>query len=196
VFYRAVVRGLLAVAIVASAVVAQAVITIDTVPVGNPGNAGEGSGQGYGYGGEGPGRICGAVAYTYKMGKHEVTNSQYCEFLNWKLPTISDPETSTVLTNDTYGLYSRSMEIDVSGGINYNPGGPAYGKFSVKSGYANLPVVYVSWYDGIRFANWLQNGQESGSTESGTYQISNGGKNSGTVHVPTAAERGSWTWSH
>jgi hypothetical protein len=59
---------------------AQASIVIDTVPVGNPGNAGELSGAGAG--GFGPDRICGTVAYTYSIGKYEVTAGQYTEFLN------------------------------------------------------------------------------------------------------------------
>jgi formylglycine-generating enzyme required for sulfatase activity len=63
----------------------------------------------------------------------------------------------------------------------------------VKSGYENMPVVYVSWLDAIRFVNWLQNGQGSGSTESGTYTITGGGHNSGTVAVPAAATRATWT---
>lgn len=46
-------------------------VNIETVPVGNPGNAGELSGEGAG--GSGPDRICGAVGYTYNIGKYEVT---------------------------------------------------------------------------------------------------------------------------
>ena len=38
-------------------------ITIETVPVGNPGNAGVGS-----------------VGYNFRIGKYEVTNAQYTEF--------------------------------------------------------------------------------------------------------------------
>ncbi|HOW71077.1 MAG TPA: hypothetical protein PKY77_10790 [Phycisphaerae bacterium] len=55
-------------------------VNIETVPVGDPGNAGELSGLGAG--GDGPDRICGSVGYTYSIGKYEVTAGQYCEFLN------------------------------------------------------------------------------------------------------------------
>jgi formylglycine-generating enzyme len=141
--------------------------SLETVWVGNPGNAADPQ---YGYG---------AVAYTYKMGKYEVTNAQYCEFLNEKAKS------------DTYGLYNTLMSSHVAGGIDRS-GSLGYYSYSVKSGYANMPVNYVSWYDSIRFANWLQNGQGSGGTESGTYAITGGGSNSGTVAIPNAATRATW----
>jgi hypothetical protein len=52
-------------------------VTIDTVPIGNPGNTGEF----HSYGGLGP-ALYGAVSYAYRIGKYEVTNLQYVEFLN------------------------------------------------------------------------------------------------------------------
>jgi formylglycine-generating enzyme required for sulfatase activity len=39
---------------------------------------------------------------------------------------------------------------------------------------ANQPVVFVTWYDAIRFANWLSNGQGNGDTESGSYTLLGG----------------------
>jgi formylglycine-generating enzyme len=172
-FGKTIVRGLLVAAIVASAVVAQAVVNIETVPVGNAGNANDSTG----YGG---------VAYGYRMGKYEVTNSQYCEFLNSRAAT------------DTYGLYSTPMSNDARGGINRSGNSGSY-TYAARLGYENVPVVYVSWYDTIRFANWLQNGQGitgTGDTESGTYEITGGGYNSGTVAVPDAATRATWTTRH
>jgi formylglycine-generating enzyme required for sulfatase activity len=46
----------------------------------------------------------------------------------------------------------------------------------VPAGRALWPVVYVSFYDALRFANWLHNGQPSGAqdnttTEDGAYTI-------------------------
>ncbi|MBN1489479.1 MAG: hypothetical protein JXA69_06125, partial [Phycisphaerae bacterium] len=70
-------------------------VNIETVPVGNPGNAGEWSGQSYG--GCGPDRVCGAVDYTYNIGKYEVTAGQYTAFLN------------KVAATDAYGLYNTNM---------------------------------------------------------------------------------------
>jgi formylglycine-generating enzyme len=164
---------------------------VQLVTIGNPGNAGdtrvmmEDGTSGYG-----------AVPYVYQMGKYEVTNAQYCQFLNAKLPTISDPESGIVLPSDAYGLYSALMETDICGGINYDPAAAARAKFTAKQGYENRPVVYVSWFDAVRFANWLQSGQGDGDTESGTYSIADGRQNSGTVSVPGVFTRAAWTTPH
>jgi uncharacterized protein (DUF433 family) len=63
--------------IVMRAAVSQAV-TIATVPVGNRGNATDSTVMQDGTSGYG------SVAYAYRIGKFEVTNSQYVEFLNAK----------------------------------------------------------------------------------------------------------------
>jgi formylglycine-generating enzyme required for sulfatase activity len=124
----------------------------------------------------------GAVGYLYQMGKYEVTNAQYCQFLNAKAPA-SDP----------YALYNTDMGSSDStyGGITRSASTPY--TYTAKPGYENRPVTFVCWYDAIRFANWLENGQGSGDTENGTYRIDGGGPNSGTVTVPDVAERATWT---
>jgi formylglycine-generating enzyme required for sulfatase activity len=43
-----------------------------------------------------------------------------------------------------------------------------------KSGFENKPVTYVSFYDSLRFSNWLNNGQGSGDTETGAYTLLGG----------------------
>jgi len=154
--------AILAIAAVVLACVsgARADVVVDTVPVGNPGNAGEWSGENYG--GSGPDRICGAVDYTYNIGKFEVTAGQYCEFLN------------AVAATDTYGLYNVYMwESDLGCKImrSSSPGDYTY---SVAPDWENRAVNFVSWGDVARFANWLYNGQPTGSqdldtTESGSY---------------------------
>jgi formylglycine-generating enzyme len=142
---------------------AYANVTIATVPVGDPGNAGELSGAAAG--GYGPYRICGAVGYTYNIGKYEVTAGQYTEFLN------------SVAGVDAYRLYSTSMWSSTYGCKIQRSGGGIVGNpytYAVASAFANRPVNYVSWGSSARFTNWLHNGQPTGSqglptTEDGAY---------------------------
>jgi formylglycine-generating enzyme len=155
-FVKTIVSGLFAAAIVASAIAAKAV-TIETVPVGNPGNAAEWSGESYG--GYGPDRLCGAVNYNYQMGKYEVTAGQYTEFLNAKAK--SDP----------YGLYSIEMIFSASGCRIQRSGSSGDFTYTVPSDWANRPVNSVSFWSAARFCNWLHNGQHDGDTETGAYTL-------------------------
>ena len=109
----------------------------------------------------------GAVPYEYRIGKYEVTNAQYTAFLN------------AVATTDAYSLYHSGMGTDARGGIARigASGGYAY---EVKPSMGSKPVNYVSWFDAARMANWLQNGQGSGGTETGAYTLV-GGQTSGTA---------------
>lgn len=101
----------------------------------------------------------GSVGYLYEIGKYEVTNAQYCEFLN------------AVATNkDPHHLYNSNMEQGFLGGICRIAKGEQY-RYEPLDGYANLPVNYISWYDAARFCNWLHYGkpatgkEDMGSTE-------------------------------
>ena len=134
------------------------------VPVGNPGNTGELSGSGAG--GYGADRICGAVGYTFNMGKFEVTAGQYTAFLN------------AVGATDTYELYYFAMDTAVYGlGCNIKRTGSSGNyTYSVALDWANRPVNFVSWGSAARFANWLTNGQPTGdqgltTTENGSYYL-------------------------
>jgi formylglycine-generating enzyme required for sulfatase activity len=135
-------------------------VVIETVPVGNAGNAGELSGAGAG--GTGPDRICGAVNYTYHIGKYEVTSGQYTAFLN------------AVAATDTYGLYNPNMWSTSHGCKIQRSGTSGNYAYSVTGDWANRPVDYVGCGDAARFANWLHNGQPTGAqglgtTEDGSY---------------------------
>lgn len=123
----------------------SATVTIDYVTVGAPGNAPSIQWDGG----------IGAVSYVYQIGKYEVTNAQYGEFLN------------AVAAADPYRLYRTSMSTS---GITRNGTAGSY-TYSVTAALANHPVVHVSWFDAARFANWLANGQGSGDTENGSYTL-------------------------
>ncbi|MGI9458294.1 MAG: formylglycine-generating enzyme family protein, partial [Aeoliella sp.] len=102
--------------------------------------------------------------YTYRISKHEVTNAQYTEFLNAIDPT----------GKNSLALYNSNMSSYASGGIILNGGAANGRKYEVKSGRGKNPVIYVSFFDAMRFTNWLENGQGSGDTESGVYTIGSG----------------------
>ncbi len=133
---------------------AQAVI-IETVAVGDPGNAADDTGYG-------------AVADEYRIGTYEVTNSQYADFLN-----------AVASSSDPYGLYSLSMGNGY-GGIT-RTGSLGNYTYNAISGRENKPVNYVSFWDACRFANWMHNGQGSGDTETGAYTLTTQGMANNTV---------------
>ncbi len=127
-------------------------VTMNTVFVGDPGNAGSPQPQG----------TFGAVPYSYRIGEYEVTNAQYAEFLNAK--AASDP----------LALYNTFMGSEVRGGITRSGADGGY-SYAAKTDMSNKPVNFVSWYDAVRFTNWLHNGQAAGNTESGAYLLEGGG---------------------
>jgi formylglycine-generating enzyme required for sulfatase activity len=105
---------------------------------------------------------CGSVDYPYAIGRYEVTNAQYAEFLNAKA------------ASDTLALYDEAMDSDATVGGITRSGADGSFSYAAKSGFESKPVVYVSWYDAARFANWLHNGQGAGDTESGAYTLLGG----------------------
>ncbi len=157
---RATLAIFLLVAFAAFAVDVDAV-TIDWVPVGNAGNANDtidGDSVTLGV------QHLGGVNYAFDIDKFDVTNNQYCEFLN-----AVDPTGSNVL--HLWNFRMRDMFI---GGITAGLGNADGSKYTVLLGRGNHPVGFVSWYDAVRFANWLNNGQGSASTETGAYTLLGG----------------------
>jgi formylglycine-generating enzyme len=155
-----------AVALALLAGAASAQITITTVPVGNPGNAPDTTGFG-------------EVDYAYNIGEYDVTSSQYTAFLN------------AVAATDTYGVYSSAMNSPMYSTTSGNPGIIQNGTsgsytYSVAAGRGNYPVTDVTFWDAMRFANWLDNGQPTGAegagtTETGTYTLTSNGIANNTI---------------
>ena len=124
--------------------------SLEVVFVGNPGNANDDTG----YGG---------VPHNYHIGKYEVTNAQYAEFLN------------NVAGSDPYRLFNGDMTTGVAytlGGITRS-GSPGSYTYAAIADRGDKPVNYVSFWDACRFANWLNNGQGAGDTETGAYTLNN-----------------------
>jgi formylglycine-generating enzyme required for sulfatase activity len=132
--------------------VSASAVVIDTVPVGDLGNLADTRYSSTGYG---------SVSYSYNIGKYEVTAAQYTEFLNNK--AASDP----------YGLYNANMWTSTYGCKIQRLGVDGSYTYVVANDWASRPVNYVSFWDALRFTNWLHNGQGSGDTEKGAY-IMNG----------------------
>ena len=116
-----------------------------TVPVGDPGNAKDSTGYG-------------SVAYPYKIGKYEVTNAEYCEFLN------------AVAKTDRHALYDGRMASEY-GGITRSGSSGDY-VYATTAGGANKPVGYVTFESCARYCNWLSNGGAKVDTDQGAYSIS------------------------
>ena len=116
--------------------------------IGNPGNAGEWG--------------LGSVGYAYQISTYEVTVAQYTEFLN--AAAVSDP----------YGLYNPYMMGGAEGSLISRSGTEGSYSYTAVAGAENEPVRYVSFYDGLRLCNWMANGQGSGDTETGSYDLSLG----------------------
>ncbi len=136
-------------------------VTIDWVTVGDPGNTADTTGF--------P-NPAGAVADAFQIMKFEWTNSQYVEFLNAVDPNGTNPN----------AIYNTSMGSDARGGISFDTNASTGSKYAPRTNMGDKPVNFVSWFDAARVANWLQNGQGSGSTETGAYTLV-GGQTSGTA---------------
>lgn len=135
---------------------AQFSLAIDTVAVGNAGNADDSTGFG-------------GVDYAYQIGTYEVTNAQYTTFLN------------AVASSDPHGLYITPMGGSF-GGIMRSGSSGSY-TYSTISGRENNPVNFVSFWDAARFANWLTSGNtETGVYQLSATGISN----NSIVRDPTA----------
>jgi hypothetical protein len=59
------------------------------------------------------------------------------------------------------------------GGITRTGNAGSY-SYSAIAGRENMPVNYVSFYNSLRFANWMNNGQGANDTETGAYTLEGG----------------------
>jgi formylglycine-generating enzyme len=150
---------------------AQPLVNIETVTVGDAGNAADTTGYG-------------AVADVFAIGKYEVTISQYSTFLN----SVASVTSSNYVVN----LWNASMTSNLNiAGISRSGSGTLASPYSYSViGSGNRPISYVSWFDAARFANWLNNGATNGaSTETGAYTLNGATSGVGFTVNPGA------TWS-
>lgn len=88
----------------------------------------------------------GVVPNSYRIGRNEITNNQYCIFLN------------AVAKNNDRGLYDNRMSSANNGGITRIIDDNNQYIYTTKPAMANKPVLFVSYISCIRFINWLHNG--------------------------------------
>ena len=114
----------------------------------------------------------GSVNTNYLIGKYSVTNCEYALFLNSVDPQGINPQ----------GLYSLNMNSNVIGGISVISGNANGSKYVTKTNMSNKPVIYVSWFDAVRYCNWLHNGALTYNTTDNAASA----RNSGAYNVGTA----------
>jgi sulfatase modifying factor 1 len=154
-----------------------ALMTVETVSVGDAGNDPDSTGLG-------------SVSYEFAIGKYEVTIAQYVTFLN----SVASASTDNYIIN----LWNPMMED--TGGPNTLTEGIArtgsLGSYNYSAiGSSSRPIAYVSWLGAARLANWIHNGATNGAdTETGAYTL-NGATNGfysrnpgATWFIPTADE--------
>jgi prepilin-type N-terminal cleavage/methylation domain-containing protein len=154
--------------------IARGEITFDWATIGNPGNAADTLTMTKGPGGAAPSPDntsgYGSVNYTYSIATRNVTNAQYVEFLNQVDPSATS---STLYIANMSNVVIGGLSYPAySGGIDKNLAAAPGSRYSVKTGQDNFPVVHINWARAARFVNWLANGQGSGGTENGVYDMS------------------------
>lgn len=151
---------------------AQPLVNIETVTVGDAGNAADTNNF--------TPKTYGAVTNVFRIGKYEVTIGQYTTFLN----SVARTNTNSYIVN----LWNAGMATDLNiAGISRSGAGTLASPYSYSViGSGNRPITYVSWFDAARFANWMNNGATNGaSTETGAYTLN--GATSGIVTVNPGA---------
>ena len=154
----------IALAVASSLSQPAAAVAIDWVTIGDPGNACDTQPQG----------CFGSVAGEYQISKFEVTVAQYTEFLN------------AVAASDPNGLYNTDMGDTQNGSITRSGSDGSYTYAPKTMDREDAPANYVSFWDALRFANWLHNGQPTGAqgagtTEGGAYTITALGMTNNTI---------------
>lgn len=124
-------------------------VVIDTVKIDDIGNPAD------------PLTGLGSVGYSYEIAKFEVTNAQYAEFLNAVDQAGTNP----------HDIFNYGMSLEPFGGISFSAGRSTGEKYFPRAGFENKPVLYVTFFEAMRFVNWLNNGQAMSDTETGAYTL-------------------------
>jgi formylglycine-generating enzyme required for sulfatase activity len=100
----------------------------------------------------------GAVSQPYRISRYEVTCTEYAAFLQ-DVPDVGDP----------HALFDpRMSDTETEVGCISRGGSDGAYVYDAIAGRGDRPANYVSWEGAARYVNWL----ETGSTESGVYDMS------------------------
>ena len=91
----------------------------------------------------------------FEMSVCEITNAQYCAYLNEALAS-DDIEIISGKVQGKTGVWSGTRYLEIGYGSGWHRCWITYGSgvFSVISGYENWPVVYVTWFGSKAFAQY------------------------------------------
>ena len=101
--------------------------------------------------------VHGVLLDAFFMSKYEITNQQYCDYLNSAYPAQIKVEGGLVYaTDDTSNIFPYCDTSTASSGsqINYSEG---VFSVNIKDGttdMSNHPMVKVSWYGAVAYCNW------------------------------------------
>jgi formylglycine-generating enzyme len=94
----------------------------------------------------------------FYMSKYEITNGQYCEFLNATQPKVVDGVVYGRFDEGNRFPYFITSTANISSQIAYdqNPFGRTIYSVRLKgrSEMSNDPVVMISWYGAVAYSNW------------------------------------------
>ena len=131
--------------------------------------------------------------YDYRIGRYEVTNQQFADFLNDAQANPGtrgaflnfDPVTAVVkLVGDATLLFDPAIGGDLTFDLTANNGNGAY---VADMGRGGFPVSGVTWYGAVKYCNWLTAAQGMTSPDQRVYYEGPAAAHWYPLSVPPAA---------